>query len=212
MDSWCGVGERPFGTRGELGGAQELVEVALPLDAINTGSAREKSIRHGHPNTSHCGGGWRRLEVRRAGAGSPRFRLEPRGRAHQQGDDRDSARARWDAAGEPGHAGAAGRGPRAGQGAGVDGCRGAGTLVMVLARVGTETAAWQSSNRAAASGCNPLRTHAMVTHQVTKRRQSVAWKLGSRSARSPKHLARTRRCGRSMEDAWRRSSATGLPS
>jgi putative DNA methylase len=29
----------------------KLIEVALPLDAINKASAREKSIRHGHPST-----------------------------------------------------------------------------------------------------------------------------------------------------------------
>jgi Protein of unknown function (DUF1156) len=28
---------------------KKLIEVALPLDAINKASAREKSIRHGHP-------------------------------------------------------------------------------------------------------------------------------------------------------------------
>ena len=28
---------------------KKLIEVALPLDAINVASAREKSIRHGHP-------------------------------------------------------------------------------------------------------------------------------------------------------------------
>jgi adenine-specific DNA methylase len=28
-----------------------LIEVALPLEAINKASAREKSIRHGHPST-----------------------------------------------------------------------------------------------------------------------------------------------------------------
>ncbi len=31
----------------------KLIEVALPLDAINKASAREKSIRHGHPSTLH---------------------------------------------------------------------------------------------------------------------------------------------------------------
>ena len=31
----------------------KLIEVALPLDAINVASAREKSIRHGHPSTLH---------------------------------------------------------------------------------------------------------------------------------------------------------------
>ena len=33
--------------------AKKLIEVALPLDAINVASAREKSIRHGHPSTLH---------------------------------------------------------------------------------------------------------------------------------------------------------------
>ncbi len=33
--------------------AKKLIEVALPLDAINAASAREKSIRHGHPSTLH---------------------------------------------------------------------------------------------------------------------------------------------------------------
>lgn len=28
---------------------KKLIELALPLDAINNASAREKSIRHGHP-------------------------------------------------------------------------------------------------------------------------------------------------------------------
>jgi putative DNA methylase len=32
---------------------RKLIEVALPLEAINTASAREKSIRHGHPSTLH---------------------------------------------------------------------------------------------------------------------------------------------------------------
>ena len=32
---------------------RKLIEVALPLDAINKASAREKSIRHGHPSTLH---------------------------------------------------------------------------------------------------------------------------------------------------------------
>ncbi len=32
---------------------KKLIEVALPLAAINTASAREKSIRHGHPSTLH---------------------------------------------------------------------------------------------------------------------------------------------------------------
>ena len=32
---------------------RKLIEVALPLDAISRASAREKSIRHGHPSTLH---------------------------------------------------------------------------------------------------------------------------------------------------------------
>jgi len=34
-------------------GKKKLIEVALPLEAINKASAREKSIRHGHPSTLH---------------------------------------------------------------------------------------------------------------------------------------------------------------
>ena len=32
---------------------KKLIEVALPLEAIIAASAREKSIRHGHPSTLH---------------------------------------------------------------------------------------------------------------------------------------------------------------
>ena len=32
---------------------KKRIEVALPLDAINAESAREKSIRHGQPSTLH---------------------------------------------------------------------------------------------------------------------------------------------------------------
>src|SRR5207245_3338131 len=32
---------------------KKLIELALPLEAINKESAREKSIRHGHPSTLH---------------------------------------------------------------------------------------------------------------------------------------------------------------
>ena len=35
---------------------KKLIELALPLDAINAAAAREKSIRHGHPSTLHL---WR---------------------------------------------------------------------------------------------------------------------------------------------------------
>ncbi len=37
----------------DYGFRRKLIEVALPLDAINAASAREKSIRHGHPSTLH---------------------------------------------------------------------------------------------------------------------------------------------------------------
>src|SRR6516164_4556363 len=32
---------------------KKLIEVSIPLQAINKESAREKSIRHGHPSTLH---------------------------------------------------------------------------------------------------------------------------------------------------------------
>src|SRR5690606_22406186 len=32
---------------------RKLIEVSIPLDEINKQSAREKSIRHGHPSTLH---------------------------------------------------------------------------------------------------------------------------------------------------------------
>ncbi len=32
---------------------KKLIEVAMPLEAINEASVREKSIRHGHPSTLH---------------------------------------------------------------------------------------------------------------------------------------------------------------
>ena len=38
---------------------KKLIEVALPLEAINKEAAREKSIRHGHPSTLHLW--WREL-------------------------------------------------------------------------------------------------------------------------------------------------------
>jgi hypothetical protein len=44
---------------------KKLIEIALPLKAINQASAREKSIRHGHPSTSGGRGGpWRRAGPR----------------------------------------------------------------------------------------------------------------------------------------------------
>lgn len=43
--------------------SKKLIEVTLPLEAINAEAAREKSIRHGHPSTLHLWGHgvrWRR--------------------------------------------------------------------------------------------------------------------------------------------------------
>ncbi len=45
---------------------KKLIEVALPLDAINAASAREKSISHGHPSTLHLWWAWRPLAAARA--------------------------------------------------------------------------------------------------------------------------------------------------
>ena len=45
---------------------KKLIEVALPLDAINRASAREKSIRHGHPSTLHLWWARRPLAAARA--------------------------------------------------------------------------------------------------------------------------------------------------
>ena len=45
---------------------KKLIEVALPLDAINKASAREKSIRHGHPSTLHLWWARRPLAAARA--------------------------------------------------------------------------------------------------------------------------------------------------
>ena len=44
----------------------KLIEVALPLEAINRESAREKSIRHGHPSTLHLWWARRPLAAARA--------------------------------------------------------------------------------------------------------------------------------------------------
>ena len=66
---------------------KKLIEVALPLDAINKASVREKSIRHGHPSTLHLWWARRPLaacrsmlmallrEAERRGRGLPSLRL-----------------------------------------------------------------------------------------------------------------------------------------
>ncbi len=45
---------------------KKLIKVALPLEAINKASAREKSIRHGHPSTLHLWWARRPLAAARA--------------------------------------------------------------------------------------------------------------------------------------------------
>ena len=45
---------------------RKLIEVALPLNAINAASVREKSIRHGHPSTLHLWWARRPLAAARA--------------------------------------------------------------------------------------------------------------------------------------------------
>ena len=45
---------------------KKLIEIAIPLDDINAASAREKSIRHGHPSTLHLWWARRPLAAARA--------------------------------------------------------------------------------------------------------------------------------------------------
>lgn len=45
---------------------RKLIEVSLPLEAINRESFREKSIRHGHPSTLHLWWARRPLAAARA--------------------------------------------------------------------------------------------------------------------------------------------------
>ena len=52
MDSCSDVPSNDDGSD-MIASRKKLIEVALPLDAINRASAREKSIRHGHPSTLH---------------------------------------------------------------------------------------------------------------------------------------------------------------
>lgn len=51
---------------GEVVRRKKLIEVALPLEAINKAAAREKSIRHGHPSTLHLWWARRPLAAARA--------------------------------------------------------------------------------------------------------------------------------------------------
>jgi hypothetical protein len=63
------VGRKNFDSREGgtlLNQPKKLIEVALPLDAINKASAREKAIRHGHPSTLHLWWARRPLAAARA--------------------------------------------------------------------------------------------------------------------------------------------------
>ena len=45
---------------------KKLIDISIPLDAINKASAKEKSIRYGHPNTLHLWWARRPLAASRA--------------------------------------------------------------------------------------------------------------------------------------------------
>ena len=57
---------RNYGFRLKMKYNKKLIEVTLPLDAINKASKREKSIRHGHPSTLHLWWARRPLAAARA--------------------------------------------------------------------------------------------------------------------------------------------------
>src|SRR5215203_2325920 len=59
------MGEESHGPA-EVPPKRKLIEVALPLEAINREAAREKSIRHGHPSTLHLWWARRPLAATRA--------------------------------------------------------------------------------------------------------------------------------------------------
>ena len=64
FDHPAGDGTNVVGHKVKTG--KKLIEVALPLDAINAASVREKSIRHGHPSTLHLWWARRPLAAARA--------------------------------------------------------------------------------------------------------------------------------------------------
>ena len=72
--------------------AKKLIEVSLPLRAINAAAAREKSIRHGHPSTLHLWWARRPLAAARAVIFSQMVD-DPSGYADELRDDADKVRA-----------------------------------------------------------------------------------------------------------------------
>jgi hypothetical protein len=74
---------------------RKLIEVALPLEAINRESAREKSIRYGHPSTLHL---WwaRRPPIAGLGIGDNRLRfIELRAGCGADREPREVVQRRW---------------------------------------------------------------------------------------------------------------------
>ena len=71
---------------------RKLIEVALPLDAINVAAAREKSIRHGHPSTLHLW--WARRPL--AAARQTTTRTTPRCARDMMRSDDMRVRFAWD--------------------------------------------------------------------------------------------------------------------
>jgi hypothetical protein len=70
-----------------VSGRKKLIEVALPLEAINREAAREKSIRHGHPSTLHLWWARRPLAACRAVLG-----IMPKGHLLFRGSRREHRR------------------------------------------------------------------------------------------------------------------------
>lgn len=70
------------------GWTKKLIEVALPLEAINKACAREKSIRHGHPSTLRLW--WARRPLRAARILAPRVGDPPLGCRLHRGETCDA--------------------------------------------------------------------------------------------------------------------------
>src|SRR4051794_13114525 len=62
----CRIGGASPMTSATTKGRKKLIEVSIPLEDINAESAREKSIRHGHPSTLHLWWARRPLAAARA--------------------------------------------------------------------------------------------------------------------------------------------------
>ena len=78
---------------------KKLIEVALPLDAINAASARETSSRHGHPSTLHLW--WARRPLTGRACGDLRATRPRAGNRCQQLAQRAQEREHRDGSGGP---------------------------------------------------------------------------------------------------------------